>query len=130
MHPGTCRRDLGSSLQPDCLSVLSEFEAILLLRKQVLICGSPTFQGLQTYMLIDEYYPDVLSLFRELVERLFYGRLLRLVVDYKEIPLRVWRLCDMSNACQEKASNRAGSRQDLTAGVVVEHSFEVGDGTT
>jgi hypothetical protein len=64
-------------------------------------------------MLVDEHYRNVLSLLRELVECLLYCRLLRLVVDDEEISLRVWRLCDMSNAGEEESCDRADKCQDL-----------------
>ena len=76
-------------------------------------------------MLIDEHYPNVLSLFRELVECLFYRVFLRLVVDHKEVPLRVRWLCDMSNTCQEQPSDRTGRRQILIAWPVFEELVEV-----
>lgn len=47
-------------------------------------------------MLIDEYYPNILPLFRELVERLLDCRLLRLVIDHEEVPLCIRWVCNMA----------------------------------
>ena len=52
-------------------------------------------------MLIDEDYANILPLFRELVENLHNCRLLRLVIDHEKIPLRIRRLCDMTDTSKE-----------------------------
>lgn len=48
-------------------------------------------------MLVDKDYANILPLFREFVECVLNRRLLCLVVDYKEIPLRIRRFCDVTN---------------------------------
>ena len=49
-------------------------------------------------MLIDEDYANILPLFREVIECILNRRLLCLVIDDEEVPLRVRRFCDMTNA--------------------------------
>ena len=49
-------------------------------------------------MLIDQDYADIFPLLCERIECSGNGRLLHLVVDYKEVSLRIWWLGNMSNA--------------------------------
>jgi len=54
-------------------------------------------------MLVDQQYPYVLSLFRKPSKCLFNQTRLGLLVNDQEVPLRVRRVCDMTDASKEQA---------------------------
>lgn len=46
-------------------------------------------------MLVDQNNSNVLSLLREVLERFFDRRGLRLRIDHKEVSFGIWAICDM-----------------------------------
>ena len=55
---------------------------------------------MQTYVLVDQDYPNVLSLFRELCKCLLYLRRFGLMINYKEVPLGIRWIGDVADACE------------------------------
>jgi hypothetical protein len=57
--------------------------------------------GGQTYVLVDQDYANILSLFRECCKCPFYLRRFSLMINYKEVPLRPRWLGDVADACEQ-----------------------------
>ena len=58
-------------------------------------------------MLVDEKNTNVLPFLCEPLECILYRGVLRLLVNDKEVPLRVGRLCDMPNTSKKQTRDRA-----------------------
>lgn len=50
-------------------------------------------------MLVDKYYANVLSLFCKPVERGLDRGSFSLAIAYKEVSLRIWRICNVADTC-------------------------------
>ena len=50
-------------------------------------------------MLVDEYNANVLSLFCKSIERGLNRGSFSLAVAYKEVSLRIWRICNVADTC-------------------------------
>ena len=55
----------------------------------------------ETYMLVDQDYPNVLSLRCKSCKCILYLRRLGFMVNDKEISLRIGWFCDMADACKQ-----------------------------
>ena len=73
--------------------------------------GVQTWWSLWTYVLVDQDDANVLPFlcksYKSLLDLLGLG----LVVNDKEIPLRIWRVCDMAYTSKEYACDRTGHGQ-------------------
>lgn len=64
-----------------------------------------TLRTHDAYMLIYEQYSDVFSVSGESCKCLLDLGRLSFLIDDQEVPLGIWRVCDMTDTCKKQARN-------------------------